>query len=243
MPTIEIKVDGDTFQVDSGLTLVSEIMSFPSTAEKALFLNREDDIDIPLLPEEYLVLRGGEVFVTGTSCLEDNPPVRNELKPEFNGSHNLALRYAKISGRELKSHDDKFPNGRLFVDIADSVDAEISDATILVVQNADSYFVIPSSSEDDDAIDVEECAENDRKPPVAKRYRIRVDGEKHIVQEAKVSGVTILALAGKTIEDWSLNQKLKGGRRLKIDDNIVDLSQPGIERFETVPRQAQQGDE
>ena len=85
MPTIEIKVDGDTYQAQSGLTLVSEIVIYSSTTDKALFLSREDDIDIPLLPEEYLVLRGGEVFVTGTSSVENNPPVRNEIKPEFNG--------------------------------------------------------------------------------------------------------------------------------------------------------------
>ena len=243
MPTIEIAVDGKTFQAPSGLTLVSEILNTSAVTGKVLFLSRDDDIDIPLLPEECLVLRGGEVFVTGASCIEDNPPVRNQLKPEFNGSHDLALPYAKITGHDLKSHDDKFPNGRLFVDIADSVDAEIPDEITIVVQDSDSFFVIPPASVVDDAIDVEECAHNDRKPPVAEKYRIRIDGEKHIVQESKVSGVAILALVGKSIDDWSLNQKLKGGRRLKIDDDIVDLSKPGIERFETVPKQAQQGDD
>ena len=244
MPVIEIKVNGDSFQLQSGLTLVSTIMGVSNSNDKTIFLSREDDIDIPLLPDEFLTLRGGELFFTGDSCLEDNPPVRNEIKPEFNGSHGISLAVAKITGRDLKALDDKFPNGRLFIDIEDAVDAEILDDMMVAVQNADSYFVIPSVSDsDDDAIDLENCAQNDRRPPQTKKYRIRIDGEKYIVEKAQVSGVAILALAGKTLDEWSLNQKEVDGKRIKIDGGVVDLSKPGIERFETVTRQAQQGHE
>ena len=69
-----------------------------------------------------------------------------------------------------------------------------------------------------------------------------MDREKYVVPSAEVTGANVLALVSKTPEEWSLNQKMHGGRRIRIrPDEIVDLVQPGIERFEAVRRQAQQG--
>ena len=241
MPIVQIKVNGEVYQISLGLTKVSAIMETANCMYKTIFLNREDDIDIPLLQTEYLLIRGGEAFVTGDSSIEDNPRVRNEIRPKFNGAREISLSVAKHKGDNLKAHDEKFPNGRLFMDIEEGVDVEISGDMVLVVQDSDSYFIIPPSEGTDDVIDIEECAQHDRRPPHSGKYRIRVDGEKHVVVEAKISGKKILGLVGKSLVDWSLNQKFAGGKRIKIDDTIVDLSEPGIERFETVRRQAQQG--
>ena len=205
-----------------------------------MFLGRDDGIDIPLLRGENLIVHGGERFVVGKSSIEDNPPLRNEVRPEFNRTRELALERAKISGKALKECDDKFPQGRLFADIEDGVDAEVADDMTIIVQDADSYFVIPPAS--DDAIDLEECGKHDRPPPRGHKYRIRVDGQKYTVNSEEITGAGILELAGKRDEEWSLNQKLRGGKRERIEaDDKVDLSRPGIERFETVRRQAQQG--
>ena len=58
----------------------------------------------------------------------------------------------------------------------------------------------------------------------------------------KMKGTEILRLVGKTYNEWSLNQKFCGGRRMSIKpEDSVDFTQKGIERFETVPKQAQQG--
>ncbi len=241
MPNVEIKVNDEVYQISPGLTKVSAIMEIANCKNKTIFLNREDDIDIPLLHMEYLMIRGGESFVTGDSSIEDNPRVRNEIRPKFNGAREISLSVAKHKSKDLKAHDEKFPNGRLFMDNEKGVDVEIPDDIVLVVQNSDSYFIIPPSDGTEDVIDVEECAKHDRRPPRSGKFRIRVDGEKHDVEEAKISGKIILGLVGKSLVDWSLNQKLAGGKRIKIDDMIVDLSEPGIERFETVRRQAQQG--
>ena len=107
----------------------------------------------------------GKNFSVGESAIENNPPLRNEVRPEFNGSRTLALSHAKITGRSLKEKDDKFPGGRLFADIEDGVDVEILDDMMIVVQDKDSYFVIPAAADDDDSIDLEECGKNERKPP------------------------------------------------------------------------------
>lgn len=237
-PTIQI--DGQEKSIHSGLVSVDELYEITDCSEGRIFLSREDGIDIPLLSGEFILIRGGERLVVGKSSIEDNPPLRNEVRPEFNGSRNLALPKAKITGKALKEQDDKFPQGRLFADIEDGVDVEIADDMTIVVQDADSYFVIPPAS--DDAIDLEECGRNDRRPPKGHKYRIRIDGDKHTVDSAEITGAGILALVGKRDDEWSLNQKLHGGKRERIEANDqVDLSRPGIERFETVRRQAQQG--
>ena len=177
MKTVQFKVDGVSYQTPLGLTAVSVVLAIADCIGKGLFLSREDDIDIPLRPNEHLVIRGGEEFVTGSSSIENNPPVRNEISPEFNGSRNISLSVAKIQGNKLRDYDVKFPNGRLFVDIDGGVDAEIRDDMTIVIQDSDSYFVIPPNKDGDDAIDVEECSQHDRKPPHTRKYRIRVDGE------------------------------------------------------------------
>ncbi len=237
-PTIQI--DGREKTIHSGLVSVDDLYEIADCSEERIFLSREDGIDIPLLSGEFILIRGGERLVVGKSSIEDNPPLRNEVRPEFNGSRNLALPKAKITGKALKERDDKFPQGRLFADIEDGVDVEIADDMTIVVQDADSYFVIPPAS--DDAIDLEECGKNDRRPPKGHKYRIRIDGDKHTVDSAEITGAGILALVEKRDDEWSLNQKLHGGKRERIEaSDQVDLSRPGIERFETVRRQAQQG--
>ncbi len=243
MQQTQIQLDGAKKSIRSGLVPVTDLYELADCHTKRLFLNREDGIDIPLVPGEYLLIHGEEKFVVGESSIENNPPLRNEVRPEFNGFYNLALPSAKITGKSLKEKDDKFPTGRLFADIKDGVDVEISDDMTIVVQDKDSYFVIPPAADDGDSTDLEECGKNERKPPKGRKYRIRIDGDKHIVDSATITGAEILGLVGKSFDEWSLNQKLHGGKREKIEAKAkVDLTRPGIERFETVRRQAQQGE-
>ena len=238
-----IQIDGQSKNIDTGLVSVDTIYAVAECDEGRVFLNRDDGIDIPLLLGEHLLIHGGERFVTGERSIEDNPPLRNEIRPEFNGARSVALPKAKTTGKALKELDDKFPQGRLFADITDGVDLDIPDKMVLVVQDADSYFVIPPATDDaNDAIDIEECSKHGRRPPKGYEYRVRIDGDKYTVAQQKVTGADILGLVGKRDEEWSLNQKLREGKREKIKvDDWVDLSCPGIERFETVRRQAQQG--
>ena len=71
---------------------------------------------------------------------------------------------------------------------------------------------------------------------------IKIDGDEYKVTEKVMTGEDILGLAGKSYDEWSMNRKLKGGRRVPVTkDQLVDLSEPGVERFETVKKQAQQG--
>lgn len=57
-----------------------------------------------------------------------------------------------------------------------------------------------------------------------------------------ISGVEVLALVNKRPGEWSLNAKLRDGARQRVGpEEVVNLGEGVIERFETVPMQVQQG--
>ena len=241
-----ITIKGKNAQFSAGLADGKSLYALADCGEGCLYLNRDDTIDIPVQPDDHIIIHGDENFVIGKpGAIEDNPPLRNPVCPEFNGKK-LSFPKAKIMAKDLIAMDDKFPQGRLFADFKDSVDAEIQGDLRLILQDEDEYFVIPPASDDsaDASVDVEECAKNDRRPPKAANYRIRIDGQKYNVHAMTIIGAEILRLAGKNPDEWSLNQKFKGGKRETIKpDEAVDLTKSGVERFETVRNMAQQGDE
>lgn len=95
----------------------------------------------------------------------------------------------------------------------------------------------------EEIIDLEVYAKEGKTPPPGKKYQIRVDNAKFIMEKSNPTGREILEKAGKyPIERFQLNQRLKGGVVKKVDYNqIVDLTTPGIERFMTVPLDQTEG--
>ena len=95
----------------------------------------------------------------------------------------------------------------------------------------------------DDIIDLEEYAKRGERPPLAKGYRIRVNGEPYVVQRPKPTGREILTLAGLLpAEEYTLRVKLAGQKPHKVElDEHVDLRQPGVEKFKALPRDQTEG--
>lgn len=91
--------------------------------------------------------------------------------------------------------------------------------------------------------DLEAAAKAGKVPRRAKRYRLRVDREYFTVANTSVTGREILTLAGKVPpENFLLSQKLRGGHAKKIDLNEpVNLTEPGVERFMTLPKDQKEG--
>ncbi len=212
-------------------------------AKQWLYLNKDNDIDIPLLPNDHIIIHGGERIFAGDANVDigENPNVRIPVCFQLNGQR-FETSKAKLTGHDLRKRDEELDASKLFVDLSGQVDAFIQDDWVLVVQEKDCYITIPVG--DDEIIDLEECARHGRKPPKDQQlYKIKIDGEKRTVNKPVLTGAAILKLAGgKTFGEYSLNQKFHGGRRKPIEaEQEVDLLHPGIERFETAPRQAQQG--
>lgn len=247
MGKIDIKLVDKPTEIESGLIKLDALYekSGIDPGRQWLYLNKDKDIDIPLLLDDYIIIHGGEKIFVGDANTEmgENPLVRNPVCPQFNGKHlEPGIKTAKLSGFELRKLDTELDASKLFTDLSGQVDVFIQDDWVLVIQERDCYLTIPVSG--DGAIDLEECARHGRKPPKGqKHYKIRIDGEKYKVDKPVLTGAAILALSsGKTFDEWTLNQKFHGGRRKPVEEEQeVDFSQPGIERFETIKKQAQQG--
>ena len=92
-------------------------------------------------------------------------------------------------------------------------------------------------------IDVEEYFKASKPIPPGKRYLIKVDTKKVEMDKQIVTGKEILEAAGKMPPNrFQLNQKLRGGMVKKIGlDETVDLAEPGVERFMTIPLDQTEG--
>lgn len=86
-------------------------------------------------------------------------------------------------------------------------------------------------------VEIEELARAGKEVPEGKRYRIRIDKEKYVIDKAKMTGREILDLAGKTPEAYHLYLHSRGGQSKIVQaDDVVDLRAPGVERFTTVKK-------
>lgn len=96
-----------------------------------------------------------------------------------------------------------------------------------------------------DYIDLEEFSKEKphERPEKGKKYQIRVDRDKYVVHTDSLKGKEILELANKKPYDrYQLNQKYRHGQVKKIDyEDVVDFTEPGIERFMTIPLDQQEG--
>jgi len=101
----------------------------------------------------------------------------------------------------------------------------------------------PSSSTED-VVDVEEHAKAGKPVPSARRYRIRIDKTTYVVDKQFITGRELLTLAGKIpVEKYRIFEHLHGGQTKPIGlDEKVDLAQPGLERFKTLPIDQTEGD-
>ncbi|HQQ95012.1 MAG TPA: multiubiquitin domain-containing protein [Bacteroidia bacterium] len=94
-----------------------------------------------------------------------------------------------------------------------------------------------NSNSQDEIIDVEAYTKADKKPPVGKKYKVKIDNEFFVFNHHIVTGREILETAGKKpTECHTLYQKYKHCDFEKIDlDEKVDLAKPGVEHFIVKP--------
>ena len=92
-------------------------------------------------------------------------------------------------------------------------------------------------------IDLEQYAKEGKEVPKGHHYVILVDRQKYTVKVECMTGREILTLAGKVpIERFQLNQRFKGGKVVKVGyDQKVCFTEPGIEKFMTIPLDQTEG--
>ncbi|WP_309713552.1 multiubiquitin domain-containing protein [Armatimonas sp.] len=93
-----------------------------------------------------------------------------------------------------------------------------------------------------DEVDIEEFAKRGEPLPLAKVYRLRIDDHHYVTDAEKLTGAELLALAGKTPAGYHLRQRMRGGQvRPVTPEQVVDLREPGVERFMTIPKENTDG--
>ena len=97
-----------------------------------------------------------------------------------------------------------------------------------------------------EVIDLEEYAKADRQVPPHRpgvSYRIRIDKVQKVVGVPEMTGAQILGLVGKTPDRFRLDQKVRGGAPRKIEPTVVvSFTEPGVERFMTLPLDQTEGE-
>ena len=94
-----------------------------------------------------------------------------------------------------------------------------------------------------DIVDVEECGRQNRVPPPARRYRVKIDREYYVFEQRVVTGREILERAKKVpVSRYELEMAVHGAGFVAVElDERIDLGRPGIEVFQTFPLDEQEG--
>lgn len=92
-------------------------------------------------------------------------------------------------------------------------------------------------------VDLEEYAAADRPVPKTGPYKIRINKTKYDWPSPTIKGKDILDLANKKpYEKFAVYERIKAQKPLRIQlDQDVDLTGPGVERFETLPLEQTEG--
>ena len=95
----------------------------------------------------------------------------------------------------------------------------------------------------DEIADLEEYAARGERPPHCRGYRIRVNRERHVIYESKPTREMILETAGLIpVDDWTLRFLVRGCKpELMKPGDLIDLTQPGVEKFKALPRDQTEG--
>lgn len=92
-------------------------------------------------------------------------------------------------------------------------------------------------------VEIEVFGRENRRPPPAKAYKVKIDHDYYIFEKRRVSGRELLLKAGKTPpEHYEIEKRVHGGKYVPVGlDEVVDLGEPGIEVFETFPLDETEG--
>lgn len=94
----------------------------------------------------------------------------------------------------------------------------------------------------DEVIELEVYFREQRRVPLARAYRIRIDKLYYRVDVPTMLARDLLRLADKTPPEKYVLRQIIHGQPVKLElDDVVDFRTPGIEKFKTMLKTAQDG--
>lgn len=135
----KVKINGVEKEI-FGLTNSNKLYEIAEITDNKLFLDIENEVDIPINKNEYIILSGGEKFVSGKSNLENNPTLRNRISIQVNGK-TIELCQSKIKGGDICKYDTDISMAvDLYADIPNAPDQRIENDCLLIVKNGDCFI-------------------------------------------------------------------------------------------------------
>ena len=147
---VEIKIGNNLYQTKPGVIKGSDLHKLANISPpQQLVVSRSGKMDIPIAPDDYVIIEGDEKFAVGDGIppLEDNPCLRAGINFILNGEKfkgNNALYKAKLTGAEIKALDTSGQSSDgLFAELNGYADEPVQDNWRIVVQDKDSFITVP----------------------------------------------------------------------------------------------------
>jgi len=119
------------------------------TPPKQLLLDIDGEIDIPIAPNDWIAIRGGEQFVVsnGHHPIDDNPSLRNPIRIKLN-SHQVGQEQAfhrpKVSADEIRRLDPNAqPSDSVVLDLHGLADEILPPDGRLILTHHDEFLTVP----------------------------------------------------------------------------------------------------
>jgi hypothetical protein len=245
---ISIEISSATYETLPGKYHGKELYSLAgiSCDNYMLLLDVAEEIDVPINPEDIIILTGEEKFVVSKHCTElsSNPKLVNPVPFKMNGIHydgQNGFSNAKITTEELLVIIGQNDTALRFILDLDGVADQVIPAEHEIVVGSNWRLLTTPITNEDECIDIEDCCD-DITPP-ANYYRIKVNDSKYKVDVPHMLGRDILLLSNvDNPSQHSLYQMFKGGETKIVElCEKVDFTAPGVERFTTIPLDMTEG--
>ncbi|HYD78943.1 MAG TPA: E2/UBC family protein [Paucimonas sp.] len=147
---VEIIIDRKERSIIPGLVEGRDLINLAAlSGTDQLLFEISGDIDVPVLPEDAILIRGGEKFSIGDGApqVEDNPCLRHPIHFHFNNhpvTKDRLFPVAKVTGAQLKQLDPNLQSGdALIADLEGLADESIRDDQRIILQRADRFITVP----------------------------------------------------------------------------------------------------
>jgi|UniRef100_B0T6R0 hypothetical protein len=119
---------------------------------------------------------------------------------------------------------------------SDVMQIEIHEERDVQVTECDGEIVV------DEVVDIEIYVREKKRVPLARAYRIRVDKDYYIVEQPSMKARDLLVLAGKSPPEKYVLRQIIDGHPVKLElEATIDFRAPGVEKFKTMLKTAQDG--
>lgn len=147
----KVFIDHVGHSVSPGLTQGKDLLSLAGnvTENQQLLLDLNGEIDIPIAPDDWIVIRGNERFVIGNGRhpIDDNPCLRQPLQIKLNGkliSSEQAFRHPKVTAEDIRSLDPNInQSDNVIADLQGLADEALQPGWRLILQRSDEFITVP----------------------------------------------------------------------------------------------------